>query len=46
VNNWRLDQGQYNQTCENDPKQGVVITIENFFDKMAMLLDVKLKVGK
>ena len=46
--NWRLDQGINSiKYVKNDPKQGVVITIENF-EKMAMpvSLDVKAKSGK
>ncbi|UQD56850.1 M1 family metallopeptidase [Flavobacterium sp. K5-23] len=48
VNNWRLDQGINSiKYVKNDPKQGVVITIENF-EKMVMpvILDVKTKSGK
>ncbi|SDY03335.1 M1 family metallopeptidase [Flavobacterium degerlachei] len=48
VNNWRLDQGINSiKYVKNDPKQGVVITVENF-DKMAMpiVLDVKTTSGK
>jgi hypothetical protein len=47
-NNWRLDQGINSiKYVKNDPKQGVVISIENF-EKMAMpvSLDVKTKSGK
>ncbi|WKL43661.1 M1 family metallopeptidase [Flavobacterium sp. ZE23DGlu08] len=46
--NWRLDQGINSiKYVKNDPKQGVVISIENF-EKMAMpvSLDVKTKSGK
>lgn len=46
--NWRLDQGISSiKYVKNDPKQGVVISIENF-EKMAMpvSLDVKTKSGK
>lgn len=46
--NWRLDQGINSiKYVKNDPKQGVVINIENF-EKMAMpvVLDVKTKSGK
>nr|WP_309760243.1 M1 family metallopeptidase [Flavobacterium sp.] len=46
--NWRLDQGINGiKYVKNDPKQGVVITIENF-EKMAMpvSLDVQTKSGK
>ena len=45
--NWRLDQGINSiKYVKNDPKQGVVITIENF-EKMAMpvTLEVKTKSG-
>ena len=48
VNNWRLDQGINSiKYVKNDPKLGVVITIENF-EKMAMpvILDIKTKSGK
>ena len=48
VNNWRLDQGINSiKYVKNDPKLGIVITIENF-EKMAMpvILDVKTKSGK
>jgi hypothetical protein len=47
-NNWRLDQGITSiKYVKNDPKQGVIITIENF-EKMPMpvILDVKTKSGK
>jgi hypothetical protein len=47
VNNWRLDQGINSiKYVKNDPKKGVVITIENF-EKMAMpvILEVKTKSG-
>jgi hypothetical protein len=46
--NWRLDQGiNAIKYIKNDPKLGVIITIENF-EKMAMpvILDVKTKSGK
>ncbi|TDE49807.1 M1 family metallopeptidase [Flavobacterium sp. GT3P67] len=46
--NWRLDQGINSiKYVKNDPKQGVVISIENF-EKMAMpvMLDIKTKSGK
>ena len=46
--NWRLDQGINSiKYVKNDPKQGVIISIENF-EKMAMpvILDVKNKSGK
>ena len=46
--NWRLDQGiNAIKYVKNDPKKGVIITIENF-EKMAMpvSLDVKTKSGK
>jgi hypothetical protein len=46
--NWRLDQGINSiKYVKNDPKLGVIITIENF-EKMAMpvILDVKTKSGK
>ena len=46
--NWRLDQGINSiKYVKNDPKLGVVISIENF-EKMAMpvSLDVKTKSGK
>ncbi len=46
--NWRLDQGINSiKYVKNDPKQGVIISIENF-EKMAMpvSLDVKTKSGK
>ena len=46
--NWRLDQGINSiKYVKNDPKQGVIISIENF-EKMAMpvILDVKTKSGK
>ncbi|TDE43538.1 M1 family peptidase [Flavobacterium rhamnosiphilum] len=46
--NWRLDQGiNAIKYIKNDPKQGVVISIENF-EKMAMpvILDIKTKSGK
>jgi hypothetical protein len=47
VNNWRLDQGdKYNQICENDPKQRVVITVEISIMAIPIVLDVKKKVGK
>ena len=45
--NWRFDQGINSiKYVKNDPKQGVVITIENF-EKMPMpvVLDIKLKSG-
>jgi hypothetical protein len=48
VNNWRLDQGVNSvKYVENDPKKGIIITIENF-EKMAMpvTLEVKTKSGK
>ncbi|MFV5696260.1 M1 family metallopeptidase [Flavobacterium sp. LB3P122] len=46
--NWRLDQGINSiKYIKNDPKQGVIISIENF-EKMAMpvILDIKTKNGK
>ncbi|MFV8271140.1 M1 family metallopeptidase [Flavobacterium sp. GT2N3] len=46
--NWRLDQGINSiKYVKNDPKKGVIISIENF-EKMAMpvSLDVKSKSGK
>ncbi len=46
--NWRLDQGiNAIKYVKNDPKLGVIITVENF-EKMAMpvILDVKTKTGK
>ncbi|MFV8341946.1 M1 family metallopeptidase [Flavobacterium sp. XS2P39] len=46
--NWRLDQGVNSiKYIKNDPKQGVVISIENL-EKMAMpvVLDIKTKSGK
>lgn len=46
--NWRLDQGINSiKYVKNDPKQGIIISIENF-EKMAMpvVLDVKTKSGK
>ena len=46
--NWRLDQGINSiKYVKNDPKKGVIISIENF-EKMAMpvILDVKTKSGK
>ena len=46
--NWRFDQGINSiKYVKNDPKQGVIINIENF-EKMAMpvVLDVKTKSGK
>ncbi|MFV5689796.1 M1 family metallopeptidase [Flavobacterium sp. ZT3R25] len=45
--NWRLDQGINSiKYIKNDPKQGVIISIENF-EKMAMpvVLDIKTKNG-
>jgi hypothetical protein len=48
INNWRFDQGITSvKYIKNDPKLGVIITIENF-EKMAMpvILDVKFKSGK
>tara|TARA_R110000868_G_scaffold145581_4_gene365836 strand:+ start:586 stop:2853 length:2268 start_codon:yes stop_codon:yes gene_type:complete len=45
--NWRFDQGiNAIKYVKNDPKQGVVITIENF-ERMPMpvVLDIKLKSG-
>lgn len=45
--NWRFDQGINSiKYVKNDPKQGVVITVENF-EKMPMpvVLDIKLKSG-
>jgi hypothetical protein len=48
VNNWRLDQGINSiKYVKNDPKSGIIITIENF-EKMAMpvVLDIKTKSGK
>jgi hypothetical protein len=47
-NNWRLDQGITSiKYVKNDPKQGVIITIENF-EKMVMpvILDLKTKSNK
>jgi hypothetical protein len=46
--NWRFDQGVNGiKYVKNDPKQGVIITVENF-EKMPMpiILDVKTKSGK
>jgi len=46
--NWRFDQGINGiKYVKNDPKQGVIITVENF-EKMPMpiILDVKTKSGK
>ena len=46
--NWRFDQGINSiKYVKNDPKKGVVITIENF-EKMPMpsILEVKTKTGK
>ncbi|UFH35116.1 M1 family metallopeptidase [Flavobacterium acetivorans] len=46
--NWRFDQGiKAIKYVKNDPKQGVVITVENF-EKMPMpvILEVKTKSGK
>ena len=46
--NWRLDQGVNSvKYVKNDPKKGIIITIENF-EKMAMpiVVDVKTKSGK
>jgi len=46
--NWRFDQGiNAIKYVKNDPKQGVVITVENF-EKMPMpiILDIKAKSGK
>lgn len=46
--NWKFDQGINGiKYVKNDPKQGVVITVENF-EKMPMpvILDVKTKSGK
>jgi hypothetical protein len=48
VHNWRLDQGiNAVKYVDNNPKSGVLITIENF-EKMAMpvIMDVKTKSGK
>ncbi len=48
VNNWRLDQGINSvKYIENNPKLGVLISIENF-EKMAMpvIIDIKTKSGK
>ena len=48
VNNWRFDQGVNSiKYVKNDPKKGVVITVENL-DKMPMpiVLEVKTKSGK
>jgi hypothetical protein len=45
--NWRLDQGINSiKYIKNDPKKGVIISIENF-EKMAMpvILDIKTKSG-
>ena len=47
VNNWRLDQGITKiKYLKNDPKMGVIITIENL-EKMAMpmILEIKTKSG-
>ena len=46
--NWKFDQGINGiKYVKNDPKQGVVITVENF-EKMPMpiILDIKTKSGK
>jgi len=46
--NWRLDQGINSiKYIKNDPKNGIVITIENF-EKMVMpvILEIKTKSGK
>ena len=46
--NWRLDQGVNSvKYVKNDPKKGIIITIENF-EKMAMpiVVDIKTKSGK
>ncbi|WPR70843.1 M1 family metallopeptidase [Flavobacterium sp. NG2] len=48
TNNWKFDQGiTAIKYIKNDPKNGVVITVENF-DKMALpiILDIKTKSGK
>jgi hypothetical protein len=48
VNNWRLDQGINSvKYVDNNPKLGVLITIENF-EKMVMpvILDIETKSGK
>jgi len=48
VNNWRLDQGiNAVKYVNNNPKSGVLITIENY-EKMAMpvTMDIKTKSGK
>nr|WP_315148870.1 M1 family metallopeptidase [uncultured Flavobacterium sp.] len=48
VNNWRLDQGiNVVKYVNNNPKSGVLITIENY-EKMAMpvTMDIKTKSGK
>jgi hypothetical protein len=48
VNNWRLDQGINSvKYIDNNPKLGVLISIENF-EKMAMpvIMDIKTKSGK
>ncbi|MCC9074173.1 M1 family metallopeptidase [Flavobacterium sp. F-65] len=48
VNNWRFDQGINSiKYVKNDPKKGIIITIENF-EKMVMpvVIDVKTKSGK
>ena len=48
MNNWKFDQGINSiKYVKNDPKQGVVITVENF-EKMPMpiVLEIKTKSGK
>jgi hypothetical protein len=48
VNNWRLDQGINSvKYVDNNPKSGILITIENF-EKMVMpvVLDITTKSGK
>jgi len=48
VHNWRLDQGINSvKYVDNNPKLGILITIENF-EKMVMpvILDIKTKSGK
>ncbi len=48
VHNWRLDQGINSvKYVDNNPKSGILITIENF-EKMAMpvIMDIKTKSGK
>lgn len=48
VHNWRLDQGINSvKYVDNNPKSGILITIENF-EKMVMpvIMDIKTKSGK